>query len=212
MKLGAKIGEGAFRECFEVEGWPDLCAKVQTPYKLLKVPRSSALMEVRTSVYVLMRTGFLDANFWELDALGQMPDSLREYVPEYFGWSRVDRDRSALYVERPMNFDGSFSERIKDHGPVEDPGFWEEIEFIVAEIRAAGSKAADVLNPKGHNLLVQRTSEHGARPVLIDVKHFGQKLLALREIWRNRERYINQNFEEHVARFRERFDAKARLG
>ncbi len=182
MKLGDKIGEGAYRDCFAVADNPDLCAKVQREMVTRRIPILEISLTLKTRLFLLFRYGETDLNRRENRIINKFPTVLRQYMPEVIDL-RVDPsdpEKTQLVATRPRDFDGQYSASMLEYGPVDNEAFWEHVDKIAEAMVEYDLISTDVFF-RGQNLLVQRVAKDHYRPVLVDVKHIGRAVPHVRK-------------------------------
>ncbi len=154
-KLGEKIGEGNFRECFALQDDPGLCYKRLRPdlgffqrFQVLSLRRHMNQEEQRT--------------------YNALPSMIKPYFNPV-----VDAGKSFLVAARPMDFDGSYSLPLNDYGKVGNSSFWEQSERLVKLLDRHSLWFLDIFGST--NIIVQRLSEQQWKPIIIDYKHLGWK-------------------------------------
>ncbi len=154
LKFAEKIGEGNFRECFAIEGEPDLCIKRLKP---------GLGFRQKLQVTFLRRR----MNQEELKTYRNLPVELKEYFNPI-----IDASQDYLVTGRPMDFDGTYSRPVCAYGKVSNEIFWKEVEQVVFLLDKHKIWFFDTFQI-GTNILVQRLSETEWKPVIIDYKHLG---------------------------------------
>ncbi len=187
LKPGKKIGEGHFRECFEVEGDPGLCIK-----KLR--PDLGVLQKLH--LFLLNR----DVNKEEFLTYSSLPVELRPYFSPV-----VDLKEDHLVAGRPVDFDGNPSRSLSEYGKVRNEYFWKDIDIIVSLFRKYDIWFFDAFR-LGENVFVQKLTDKEWKPVIVDYKRLGWKSYPVQlNLLFNSER--KKKFFRRLNRFEESFRA-----
>ncbi len=153
MQFYEKIGEGRHRDCFAVAG-EDLIAK-----KLKPGVKNSGILTGR-----LFRR---DVNREEYELYRRFPSGLGKYLPSY-----VELKEDILLMERIVDFDGSYSKTVLEHGKVANENFWKDVDSIVEILTRERLWLFDIFH-YGNNIVVKKTTPEIFRPVIIDFKRVG---------------------------------------
>jgi len=164
MKIGDKIGEGRYRQCFAVSG-TNLCVK--KPKERLRKTYFGFQMSLSMKLYTFFK--FLTTNFnqREYQIFCSLPAELKDYLPDII--KLVD---NLLFLQRPKDFDGAYSTTVQKMGAINNASFWEHIDRIVDVLVKNNLFLLDTFY-FGNNIIVQRISREEWRPVLVDVKRLG---------------------------------------
>ena len=208
--LGSKIGEGKFRQCWELKEDPALCAKLVRP-NIEKRILPSLRVSVPSRVFTLINNGVFDVNQLEHDNITSLPGPIRQYAPIVMELIRDVRlsPQKILVTSRAFDYDHSPSKSLAETGPVHNEEFWNHIQHISNCMLDFRRYFSDVFH-RGQNILVQKLTPTEFRPVLIDLKREGCRtypydvLLFLPSEQRRR-------FRRKLLAFKEKFDARTKI-
>jgi hypothetical protein len=170
IALGPKIGEGRYREVFQIGD--ETCAKflrrtLEKNYGIFSITfpmKTYNLLKFRTS----------DFNQLELqnynDLMKRIPESSHQYFAHINGLETIDGQSVSIY-QLIRNSDGSISKSLKNFGPVDSVEFWDSIEHlrkIILDLEIPYFGVND------DNILVQQ-EESRIKPVFVDYKRVGMK-------------------------------------
>lgn len=156
-----KIWEWRYRECFSTDD-PNLCVKKMKK----KIIRSLFWIKfsIKSDIFSLFKFWNDNINIVEYEFIQRIPTELFEYLP-----NTIFLERWLLYMERPRNYDRTYSITLKEHGPTENESFWEHIENIERICRENKFWGFDIMN-NWKNILIKKISETEYKPVIIDCK------------------------------------------
>jgi hypothetical protein len=167
-----KIGEGAIREVY-VSG--NLVLKVMKPDARISKKMLFGRASFQTQDFVRNRYGIDDFNRYEFEQyqklMLQVPADLLDSFSRVLGIKQI-QGRSTSIHELVTDADTSISRELKEHGPVDDAGFWERMDkleqfFLEREILHLGFDE--------RNIVVKSTADK-TLPVIIDYKRLGKKV------------------------------------
>ena len=213
MQLGAKIGEGTYRECREVVGSPDLCAKVLKPFRTKSYPLGITLT-VPTHIYTLFKFGIADINRFEYAVIENLPPELRQYAPDRNEIIAVNNRDTALVSTRQYDFNGQPSKTLHELNSLENEHFWREIDRIAEMMFDHRLYFFDIFH-LGNNVIVQQEDTETARPVLIDFKRLGQRMYPFQFdllTHRGRQSKLLRRLEQFRMRFKKSSSASEKHG
>ncbi len=166
MELGQKIGEGKYRECFEIVG-TGFCVK---KLKNFCDGDMNFVSHFFSRVWDVVKYQSFNLNKKELDIFQNLPPELRSYLPEEVRLEETENG-SFLVVSRPRDYDGSFSKTLGENGLVKNDEFWEHLCRLVQLMIENEMFFWGVF--QGSNIIIQKISFDHYRPVLVDVKKIG---------------------------------------
>lgn len=174
ISLDKKIGSGGFRDCYEVLGHPTLCAKVLRSKRETRIKFPFFPIRINLPMFLtsLERFGRVDLNQLELEALSKLPEEIATYSLTDARLGRTSDKRSALITERPINYDGTYSETMENYGMISNPNFWKHMDRLVKIMKETDSQIVD-MNPK--NIVVKKVSVAEMIPIFIDIKRLSNQ-------------------------------------
>jgi hypothetical protein len=166
LNIGEKIGEGGYRECWEVLN-TNLCAK-SLKKKITKSYWGKINIYFSSTLYTRLKFGICDFNQWEYKIFKSLPKELHDYFPR-----NLQMKEDLLIMERPRDYDGAYSQTVGEMGSVSNVAFWIHVNKIVEILLVRQLFLLDVFY-RGNNILVRKISPQEWRPVLTDVKRMGR--------------------------------------
>lgn len=156
-----KIWEWRYRECFSTDN-PDLCVKKMKD----RITRKLFWIQIsiKSELFSLIKFWNDNINIIEYEVIKKLPKELLEYFPRI-----IYLENWVLYMERPRNYDWTYSITLQEHGPTDNEAFWEHIEKIERICRDNKFRLFDILR-MWKNILIQKISETEFKPVIIDCK------------------------------------------
>jgi len=210
MELKDKIGAGKHRDCYSIEGEAGQCAKLQRETIVAVIPVLQIRIQMKMKLFLLLRFGEVDMNRREHRIISRLPDGIREYVPNIVSLEYgASPGESLLVMERPRDFDGTFSVSVADYGTIDNEHFWRCVDEIAHAMVQSDMISIDIFN-EGQNILVQRVSEEEYRPVLVDVKCINRAVPHLRRPQLVFKSHLIKTFVRKLAQFKKKFQVRSK--
>lgn len=196
--IGDKIGEGNFRQCYEIVG-TDLCTKRAKKHIMKEI--FGRTIYLNASIYSLLKFGATNLNKIEYKAIKSLPKELIPYLP-----AKISLTDDDLIMERSKDFDGSYSRIAIDNGLINNDAFWKHVTHIVTVLEENKVFPSDVFR-NGNNVIVKRVSEEEWMPVLIDFKRIGYRSdpFQFNLLLKSEQ---SKKFHRRLLEFHKRFDPK----
>lgn len=193
-----KIGEGRFREVYQVGGYT---LKVLKPYTRKNYGPFHIAFPV--TLYTTLKFGIPDFNEHEYNTYNsfadRIPSELRESFYHIHGVQKPN-GRSCLITELVADTDGKPSKRLSEHGKIADSIFWKQIKRLEEALLDEGIMLMDI---NGENILVRKT-DNGPIPVIVDYKRLGGKTYPA-QFWLSSGKQMEKKIQRRFQRLREQY-------
>ncbi len=171
-KIGIKIGEGRYREVFQIDD--ERCIKKLKPS--IQKRYGPFTVNYNARLYSLGKFRISDFNsheFFNYQKLkAQLPQNLQKNFAEIYGVQMDKKGNSSSLSELIRNYNGRISKTLAEHDKINNEMFWENVKEI--ENFFAGNNIP-YFNVHPQNIAVKWLNKSDAIPVFMDFKRIGKQ-------------------------------------